>query len=203
MGINEVVNDNSYRFLIKEQVLDEMTKLNNQLITMQRELSKKNIESKILNDKLNRLSITDSLTGLYNRREFFNKIKVEITRAERGNYNLSLVSIDLNNFKRINDNYGHNEGDRVLQEFAEIAQTYLRNNIDSIYRFGGDEFIIILLDSNVTSAKKIVERLNDKLKNIHEILSLSYGIVEIISYEDIDVEKLLVEADQKMYKYRL
>ena len=140
LKIKEVVNANSHKFLIEEQVLDEMTKLNNQLITMQRELSKKNIELKILNDKLNQLSTTDQLTGLYNRRHFFNKIKIEITKAKKENYYLSLVS----------------------------------------------------------------KKLNDKLKSINEILSLSYGIVEIIPYKNdiADVEKLLMEADKKMYEYK-
>ena len=204
LEIKKIVNANSHKFLVEEQVLDEMTKLNNQLIAVQRELSKKNIELKILNDKLNQLSITDQLTGLYNRRHFFNKIKVEITKAEKENYYLSLVSIDLNNFKKINDNYGHDEGDRVLREFAQVAQTHLRCNIDSIYRFGGDEFIIILIDSNIIYAEKAIKELNDNLKNINKILSLSYGIVQVISYKyDIaDVEKLLFEADKKMYEYK-
>lgn len=203
LAIKEVVNDNSHKFLIEEQILDEMTKLNNQLITMQRELAKKNIELKILNEKLKQLSITDQLTGLYNRRHFFNAIKAEITKAKRGNYNLSLASIDLNNFKKINDNYGHDEGDKVLRDFAEIAQTHLRCNIDSIYRFGGDEFIIVFIDYDIIYAEKTIKELNYKLKNINELLSLSYGIVEILSYKDItDVEKLLSEADKKMYEYK-
>ena len=186
----------------EEQMLDKMSELNNQLINMQRELVKKNVELKVLNDKLQHLSETDQLTGLYNRRHFFNKIKEEISRAERGNYKLALLSIDLNDFKKINDNFGHDEGDRVLREFAKTVQMHLRWNIDSVYRFGGDEFIILLIDANMSYAEKVAERLNEKVKSIHEILSLSYGIVEIVNYENIDVGNLLEIADGKMFEYK-
>jgi len=167
---------------------------------MYKELAMKNMELKILNDKLNILSIIDPLTGLYNRRHCFNKITEEILRAEKGNYKLCLVSIDINNFKMINDNYGHDEGDKVLQEFAKITQTNLRKNLDSVYRIGGDEFIILILDSDIIPVEKIIIRLNDKVKGIHEILSLSYGIFEIIAHENIGIENLLETADNRMLK---
>ena len=79
---------------------------------------------------------------------------------------------------------------------------HLRRNIDSVYRFGGDEFIIILLNFNSTYAEKVVEELNYKVKSIHGVLSLSYGIVEIITSQNIDVESLLATADKRMYEYK-
>ena len=137
LGIKEMEDTNWNNSLKEDQILNEMSELNNQLINMQRELAKKNIELEKLNHKLNQLSITDPLTGLYNRRYFFDKIIEEITRAKRGNYKLVLISIDLNNFKKVNDNYGHDEGDRVLREFANEVRMHIRSNIDSVYRFGG------------------------------------------------------------------
>lgn len=71
-----------------------------------------------------------------------------------------------------------------------------------LQQIGGDEFIILLIDFNISYAEKVVERLNEKIKSIHEILSLSYGIIEIVNYENIDVESLLATADKKMYEYK-
>ena len=200
--IKEVEDHNSHKILTDQKILREISELNNQLISTQRELAKKNIEFKILNDKLNKLSITDPLTGLYNRRHFFNEINDKISKARIGNYKLCMISIDINNFKKINDTFGHEEGDRVLKEFAKEARIDLTSHIDSVYRFGGDEFVILILNSDIKYAQKIVENLSASIKDIHEVLSLSYGIAEIDTNEKIDVENLLAAADKKMYEYK-
>jgi PleD family two-component response regulator len=85
----------------KEKFLEEMTMLNNQLINMQRELLKKNIEIQNLNEKLQKMAITDPLTGAFNRRYFYQKLEEEVTRAKRNNYSMSIIYIDLNNFKTL------------------------------------------------------------------------------------------------------
>lgn len=189
--------------LTEEKFLYEMTEINNQLINTQRELIKKNIEIINLNKKLQELSITDPLTGAYNRRYFYDKIKEEIARAKRNHYFLTIVFIDLNNFKKINDTYGHEEGDRILKAVVQIVNNNIRYSIDSIFRFGGDEFVIILIDCNETHAKIVAERLNAEIQKIYNMLSIAYGIIHIAPEEEsIDIEQLLALADKKMYEHK-
>jgi diguanylate cyclase (GGDEF)-like protein len=190
----------------EEKLLNEIIKINNELINTKRELEKKNLELDLLNKKLEELSIKDSLTELYNRRYFYIKIKEELTRAKRKKYKLSIVSIDLNNFKEVNDTYGHDEGDRVLMEFGKIAKGFLRDNFDSIYRFGGDEFVIVLMDCDAQNAQKVLNRINEELKKFNPIISLSYGIEEIDytnnSNQEIKIEEVLKNTDKKMYDFK-
>lgn len=188
--------------ITEEKFLEEMTILNNQLINMQRELVKKNIEIQNLNEKLQKMAITDPLTGAFNRRYFYQKLGEEITRAKRNNYTLSIIYIDLNNFKTINDTYGHEEGDRVLIEFTQITKNHIRNNIDSLFRFGGDEFVILLIDCNEDYAQKVAVRLNNEISKIHTLLSMAYGISEITPETQIDIEKIISATDQKMYEHK-
>ena len=189
--------------LSEEKFLHEMTELNNQLINTQRKLVKKNIEIMKLNEKLQKLSITDPLTSTFNRRYFYEKINEEIARAKRNNYFLTILFIDLNNFKKINDMYGHEEGDRVLIAFSQIVKNNIRNNIDSIFRFGGDEFVLILVDCSETQAKNVAERLNAEIKKVQNTLSIACGIMQISPDEEsIDIEKLLALADKKMYEHK-
>ncbi|MCX7903393.1 MAG: GGDEF domain-containing protein [Caloramator sp.] len=202
MAIKEISEKNKTTISNEQQLLNDMISLNNELVNMQRELTKKNIQLKILNEKLQEMSIKDQLTGLFNRRYFYNKIKEEITRAKRGNYKLSIISVDLNNFKKVNDTLGHSEGDRLLKEFARIALSNTRAEIDSVYRFGGDEFIILLVDCDFEGARKIAERLNESIKKVNDIVSLSYGIVELDLTTDINIEDILILADKRMYEHK-
>ncbi|MFN3691308.1 MAG: GGDEF domain-containing protein [Fervidobacterium sp.] len=212
-ALRAVIKDLNIEKVVKspseEKLLNELIQLNNQLVNTQRELTKKNIELEILNKKLEELSITDPLTGVYNRRHFFDKIQEEIARAKRSKYKISLISIDLNNFKKINDNFGHSEGDRVLKEFAKRAQEILRKGVDSIYRFGGDEFVILLVNCDIENAEKVAQRLDEETKKINSLVSLSYGIEEIDFSKDtgkdletVDIEKILNSSDKKMYEFK-
>jgi len=90
-----------------------------------------------------RLSITDGLTGLHNTRYFYRMLDVEIARTNRYGTPFSLVLFDIDNFKQLNDNYGHQAGDEVLQELANILKSVSRES-DTVVRYGGEEFIIIL-----------------------------------------------------------
>ncbi len=89
------------------------------------------------------LSITDDLTGLFNSRHFFDRLKAEVERTNRYGHPLSLLILDLDNFKKFNDTFGHIAGDEVLEKAGEILHRSLRK-IDSAYRYGGEEFAIIL-----------------------------------------------------------
>lgn len=184
----------------EEKFYFEISKINNDLINTKRDLEKKNMELKRLNEKLNDLAIKDELTGLYNRRYFYENIQKEILKAKRIGYSISLIMIDFNNFKKANDTLGHEEGDRLLKEFANICKGVLREDFDFVIRFGGDEFVVVLLDCKENDALQVARRLDMYFKQITDIASLAYGIVEIKhNDENIKIEDYLKIADKKMY----
>ncbi|MCX7653290.1 MAG: GGDEF domain-containing protein [Fervidobacterium sp.] len=206
---------NTFRNLIKKfqqyskekdetRFLEEIVKLNNELVNYQREVTKKSLELEMLNKKLEQLAVTDYLTKAYNRRYFFEKIKEEFARAKRFKYTISLVMVDLNNFKKINDTLGHLEGDKILKDFVSIVRRYTREGLDNIFRFGGDEFLILLLNCSYEEAEKILVRISNELKKIQPITGLSYGIVAVDPKDAREelVEYFLKQADEKMYKMK-
>ena len=104
------------------------------------------------------LSITDGLTGLYNSRHFFNRAHEEVERCNRYATPLSLILLDVDNFKKFNDAYGHLEGDRVLAVLAEVIRAEIRGS-DSAYRYGGEEFIVIFPETAPDESRVVAERL--------------------------------------------
>jgi len=116
-------------------------------------------ERKKLEEEVKRLSVTDELTGLYNRRFFNQNLPDEIKTAERWRSALSLIMIDIDDFKQYNDMYLHLEGDEVLKETAKVISHVIRKDMDWAARFGGDEFVIILPGINSTEASIVAERL--------------------------------------------
>ncbi|MHB8841047.1 MAG: GGDEF domain-containing protein [Candidatus Aquicultor sp.] len=147
--------------------------------------------------RLEELSITDSLTGLYNQGFFFRKLDEEITRAIRQNGSLFLLLFDIDKFKNYNDIKGHLEGDRVLHMTGSIVRDSIRNKVDSGFRYGGDEFTVILpnteKDEAVMVAKRIMAALNKKE------ISISVGLVPC-GCEQLDAKTLLKIADKAMYE---
>jgi len=123
-------------------------------------------ERKKLEEEVQRLSVTDELTGLYNRRYFNQNLPDEIKTAERWRSALSLIMIDIDDFKQYNDMYLHLEGDEVLKETAKVISHVIRKDMDWAARFGGDEFVIILPGINSTEASIVAERLR---KFVHSI----------------------------------
>jgi len=156
-------------------------------------------------EELQRLTIEDPLTGLYNSRHLFNQLEKELNRAKRYLHPLSLMFIDIDNFKSVNDTYGHMMGDKVLSLIANRLKDCLRTN-DTAYRFAGDEYTIILPETTLPEAKFVADRVltkfsNDSLTiNEKEIskISLSIGITEYQINEGI--EQLLHRADVTMYE---
>jgi diguanylate cyclase (GGDEF)-like protein len=184
----------------KDKIFNEISHLNNDLINAKRELAQKNAQLTRLNEKLENLVIEDDLTGLYNRRFFFRKATEEIAKAKRLGYNLTLVMLDINNFKTINDTYGHDAGDKILCDFAKLSKKTLRE-IDFVFRIGGDEFLFLLTDCDKEKAEKIVERVNAIF--IEQAgLSLAYGVEKINIKENIDLDDYIKITDQKMYIHK-
>ena len=146
---------------------------------------------------LNKLSITDSLTNLYNQRHFYTRIHEEIQRAVRQKHPLSLILLDLDRFKDYNDTYGHLVGDEILRNAGEIINRCIRDNVDSGFRYGGDEFAVILIDANINIAKEIGMRI-DKLFNDCGKITVSIGYA-LFSY-GMTAEDLVNKADKDLYR---
>jgi diguanylate cyclase (GGDEF)-like protein len=155
------------------------------------------IQERNLREELSRLSVTDSLTGLYNQRYFYQKLHDEITRAKRQGHSLSLILFDLNYFKDYNDTYGHLAGDEILRATGQIINKCVREGVDSGYRYGGDEFAIILIDADLSVAKEIGKRIEKSFEEHGKITaSLGYGIFS----ERMSVKDLVADADQGLYE---
>ncbi|MFC7062368.1 GGDEF domain-containing protein [Halobacillus seohaensis] len=154
------------------------------------------------NEHLRTQSITDPLTGLYNRRYFYEHIVEELIKDNKDP--ISLMVIDINNFKRINDEFGHREGDRVLEQFSAIISENC-SDFDRAFRFGGDEFILILPVINEYNVEEMARRLDNKINQYNSQVSLSFGISQIPatdSPEKLNIDHYIRIADTKMYKYK-
>jgi diguanylate cyclase (GGDEF)-like protein/PAS domain S-box-containing protein len=155
--------------------------------------------------ELERLSSTDALTGLMNRRAFQASLDTAIARALRTGTSGALIYVDLDNFKTINDNYGHKTGDAVLVEVAEILASHSRT-YDLVARIGGDEFIVWLDGVDFTVAKRRAGELAMVLAKLSRFsaedlpqLGASVGIVEFDPANDKDTAELVARADRAMY----
>lgn len=167
-----------------------------------------NLQNKKLLDSYNDLKMisdTDSLTGIFNRKKFEEYSKLAILNAKRYNHIFCLVVIDLNKFKFINDNYGHNFGDQVLKFFTQIVQNNIRES-DHFFRTGGDEFVLILYDAEIYDGKNVIKKLKQVLATsplISEIITLfvdaSFGISEF-NKDGNTIDSLYKIADEKMYQ---
>ena len=155
--------------------------------------------------ELKRITIKDSLTGLYNSRHFFDQLEKELKRAERYMHPISLIFIDVDNFKRINDTYGHMLGDKILSLIAKKIKSCLRSH-DTAYRFAGDEFTILLPETISRKAKLVADRILAKFSHESLIINgkeipkttLSIGIIEYQKNED--KEQFVHRADLTMYE---
>ena len=141
----------------------------------------------------------DPLTGLYNRRCFYDRIDYEIEKMKRTKLPLSLALIDIDNFKIVNDTYGHLEGDKVLVELAEIFKTQARSS-DTIVRWGGEEFAMILPETDKSGALAFAERVRKlvEFSNCKYKITVCIGITTV--YQERNAEKIMSIADRALYK---
>jgi diguanylate cyclase (GGDEF)-like protein len=122
-------------------------------------------------------AITDGLTGIYNHRYFYERLEEEVAKSRRYGAPLSLLMLDLDNFKRFNDAYGHPAGDEVLREIADILRRQLRRQIDVVARYGGEEFAVILPSTPLAGAQVVGDRLQRQLS---ALVDLSEGGAEVV-----------------------
>ena len=155
-------------------------------------------EKEKLEEEVRRLSVTDDLTSLYNHRHFFKTLEAELVRLRRQKTSLSLLMFDLDNFKNYNDRYGHLEGDKVLKNVGEIVKHSIRYNVDSGYRYGGDEFAVLLIGAAMDQAMTIAERIRSSIEQTaFQNITVSIGLSE---YRDhFDLEGFVKSADNALY----
>lgn len=160
------------------------------------------LEQRILN-----LARIDYLTGLLNRRAFMERLEAEVSRANRTKGKLGLIIIDIDFFKKVNDTYGHQAGDLVLQNFAKNLTMFCRG-YDFIGRYGGEEFIIGLPGADIEECSLIAERIRQQIENSHTMLAedsisikvtASFGITAIKNNYPYTADMLINTADNALY----
>jgi len=150
------------------------------------------------------LAITDDLTGFYNRRGLFELGRREVERALRFDHDLAAIMVDIDHYKRVNDAHGHSVGDEVLRQLADRWRKTLRS-IDIMGRYGGEEFLVLLPESNLSTSRQVAERMRQCVVNIP--MSTAAGIVSITASlgvaslrgEIMSLEELIADADKALY----
>lgn len=189
-------------WITEDEIFKEISKINNELANITRELNKKNAALEKANDTINRLLREDPLTGIANRLHFYEYFKKMQALALRHKTPLSLVMTDLDYFKTINDRYGHQAGDEVLIAFARLLQENCREE-DLPVRYGGEEFCILLVATALEQACSQAERVRSQLEktSIGESelkITASFGVATLIEEESLD--NLIKRADDALYE---
>ena len=203
-------------FIVIRQILtvmenDRLVKL---LIQSNEELKRNKMELENANKELQRFyrvkdmeSKTDFLTGLYNRRYIDEKIEEISLQCQGLKNNISVLMLDIDHFKDINDTYGHGVGDMILKEISKIMKNNTRSD-DILIRFGGEEFVCLLPNTDMNTAKKIAERLrsqvennNFRIWNFDISVTVSIGVSQIDKIgKDSDISNVIIEADKALYE---
>jgi len=163
------------------------------------------LENAFMVQQVQEMATRDGLTGVFNHRYFQDKLKEEIAKAERYNKDLSLILLDVDHFKKFNDNYGHQEGDRVLRVVAQIIQTTVRK-VDTVARYGGEEFVVVLPEADGNVGKELAERIRKNIeshlfekdgKSLYRVTA-SFG-VSSFPFDSREQKVLIQLADQALY----
>ena len=162
------------------------------------------IENASLFGKARKLAVTDVLTGAHNRRYLYAYGQRELERSQRSGHDLSVIMVDVDRFKAVNDEFGHQVGDQVLVELAALCQGQLRN-YDIFARLGGEEFTIILPETGQAAAAQVAERIRTRVEGLRlesdkgpVAVTVSLGLVSI-SGEKMVLETMINRADEAMY----
>lgn len=198
IGAHTNIND-------KKMLIDQLAKQNLSLEAVvesrTKELIRVNSELERRIREVERLAETDSLTGVSNRYRLEKTLALEVERAQRFHQPLSVMAIDLDDFKDVNDTFGHASGDMVLIALANLIQSNVRE-IDLVSRWGGDEFMIVLPNTNLSAAKITAEKLLRLTRNIpldkNIQTSISIGLAELQPQES--AMRLSIRADSALYK---
>jgi diguanylate cyclase (GGDEF)-like protein len=195
---------NELRTILEQRVQDRTSDLQTSNKKLKTQLSRiKKLQARLLEE-----AIRDPLTGLYNRRFMNENLTLEIAKAKRMNFPITIFFIDIDHFKRFNDRYGHQVGDRILIEIGEILQKGLRAG-DFACRYGGEEFLVILPDMPKEKSKATAERILLKMKNLSlpnpedtTKVTVSIGI-SVYPQDATLMDELIFAADQALYFAKL
>ncbi len=186
-------------------VNEELIRLNQELITMNEQLenivNKRTQELLDKNKELERLAVTDRLTGIYNRLKLDEVFQHELQRSERYELDFGVILIDIDHFKAVNDTHGHQIGDTALIEIAAIITKNLRK-VDILGRWGGEEFLIICPETNGDNASIIAEKLRNAIDSFHfsvaDHITASFGVTSYKKSDD--VKTIMFRADAALYR---
>ena len=190
----------------KEKALEDQKKINDKLESL---VKTRTDELMAANIYLEKISVTDALTGLHNRRSFDNKLQVEFVRSSRLQHSLSLLVIDIDKFKLINDNYGHSVGDKCIRWVADKIKKSIRKDTDLAARYGGEEFCVLLPESPIGNAKNAAEKIRIGIErstinisddNICLNFTVSIGIATIKKDHVGEYDEIFKQADIALYR---
>jgi diguanylate cyclase (GGDEF)-like protein len=164
------------------------------------------VKQALLDRELRHLALTDELTCLYNRRGFFAAAAQQLKLASRNSQNLLLLYCDVDNLKKINDSYGHREGDLALIHAADALEQTFRDS-DILARLGGDEFVVLATEASAQTSEVLLRRLEKALKksNAGESrykLSVSVGVARFDPKRAVSLGELMAQADEAMYQQK-
>jgi diguanylate cyclase (GGDEF)-like protein len=196
----------------QDEVGTLMTSFNKMLVTIEQQATEINTfatrldaaykELESTNARLKETSFKDDLTGLYNRRFFNLRLEEELSRYRRFNHPVSVVVLDLDGFKAVNDEFGHTVGDETLREIAQILMKHSRG-INVVSRYGGDEFAVLLVETSKAGARLYADRIREvvaKYPFSHgKIITSSFGVASLPDDEAGSAEDLFRAADEALY----
>jgi diguanylate cyclase (GGDEF)-like protein len=190
-------------------LLGQLITSNRLLRRMEHEIEQRTLELEVALERAESLSILDGLTGVHNRRYFISNFSTLIEQCARYRHKLALLMIDIDNFKRINDTYGHLEGDRILKAIANILKHCARG-ADIIARFGGEEFIVALQDTDCEGANQVADRIQEQIRLLScgqgegkRNITASIGLSCYARAGDMPLktpEQWIQEADEALYR---
>lgn len=198
------LTDESRLVLAFTAMLAAMYFMASEVTALRRAFERRRLRLDAAMQKLADLAMRDDLTGLYNRRYIMEVLARQKALADRGHVGFTLCYCDLDHFKRVNDRFGHQRGDDVLREFGNLAGQAVRS-VDFVGRFGGEEFVLVLVDADAEEARQVAERLGEHTRGLKVDpnhpdyrLSVSVGIAEFRPGESI--EDVIQRADRALYR---
>jgi diguanylate cyclase (GGDEF)-like protein len=194
--VNAITKVKSSSERVRIKGVDELGELSQNINLMLTELEQMHIE-------VAHHAYYDSMTGLLNRRMGFEKLSEAMKAADSGAGQLSIVYLDLNDLKKINDKYGHKEGDALIKDTVNVLEKSI-NKVKHIVRMGGDEFMIILPDVDAAETERVLEGVQKRVDEVNQErdkaynISFSYGVAQYQKGQNID--HYIEQADEKMYR---